>query len=70
MQKPHQMVVDLNTLMFANRIRPGDACRRARVNASTWSRWAAGGTPDVLTHDRLKLAVEEMIAEQESQPAA
>lgn len=63
MTKPDPLVVDLNTKMFANRIRPGDACKKAvpPIAPSTWSRWASGGAPDIATLRRLEAVVDEMI---------
>lgn len=63
MQKPDPLVVDLNTRMFANGIKPGKACERAGVNASTWSRWAAGGAVHLATFRKIEAAVDGMISD-------
>jgi hypothetical protein len=65
MKKPDPLVVALNSKMFEHGISISDACIRAApaVNRSTWSRWAAGGAPDIPTFRRLEAAVDELIAE-------
>lgn len=65
-KKPDPAIIPLATRMFAEGIRVNEACKRAEppISPSTWSRWVAGGVPDLATLRRLEATVEEMVAEE------
>ena len=63
-KKPDPAIIPLATRMLTEGIRVGEVCRRAKVAASTWSRWMSGGVPDLATLRRLEAALDEMIAEE------
>lgn len=68
-KKPDPIIVPLQSRMFAAGLRTKDVCERAAVNPSTWSRWAAGGVPDLATLRKIEAAVEAMILEDEQAAA-
>lgn len=70
MSKPHPLVVPLATHMFANGIKVQDACARAGVNPTTWSRWAKGAVPSLTSLAKLHMAIDEIVAEQEQAAGA
>jgi hypothetical protein len=66
---PHELVVALQSRMFANRIKPVQVCRRANVAPSTWTRWSEGGTPNLDTLAKMDAALDALIAEASSAAA-
>lgn len=62
-KKPDPAIISVQSKMFANGIRISDACARASISPASWSRWAAGGTPDLTKLRSLEAAVDEMTSE-------
>jgi hypothetical protein len=62
MKKPDSAIVPFQSRMFEHGVRIKDVCKTAGVSPSTWSRWAAGGVPDLGTLRKMEAALEEEIA--------
>lgn len=59
-------VIELQTLMWLNRLKPSVVMRRARLSPSTWTRWASGAQPNVKNVRAVRAAIEAKIAEAEA----
>lgn len=62
-KKPDPAIIPVQSKMFANGIRVGDACKLAGINPATWSRWAAGGVPDLAKLRDLERTVDEIVTQ-------
>ncbi len=62
-KKPDPAIIPLAARMFAEGIRVKEVCERADVSATTWSRWASGGVPNLAVLRRLEAALEQLVAE-------
>jgi|GEM_PF-6768702 len=61
-RKPDPIIVPLQSRAFAEGVRIKEMCERADVHPTTWSRWAAGGTPDLTALRRMEAALDAIIA--------
>jgi transcriptional regulator with XRE-family HTH domain len=60
-KKPDPAIIPLATRMFSEGIRIGELCKHAGISPSTWSRWAAGGVPDLSKLRALEAALDEIV---------
>lgn len=60
-KKPDPAIVPIQSKMFAHGISIKEACERADINPTTWSRWAAGSIPHTGKLRELDRAVDELI---------
>lgn len=60
-KKPDPAIVPVQSKMFAEGIPISEACEKAGVHPGTWSRWAAGGVPDLQKLRAIEAAVAEIV---------
>ena len=63
MKEIHPLVLDIQSRIFAHRLRVLSVMSRAGVDASTWWRWTQGAEPKLGTLDRVNRAIDEAIEE-------
>lgn len=55
-------VLELQSLIWANKLRVSHVMRRANVAPSTWTRWSNGSQPNLGTLRKIKAAIGELSA--------
>lgn len=55
-------VLELQSLIWRNKLRVSQVMRRANVAPSTWTRWATGAQPNTATLRKVRGAIEELTA--------
>lgn len=58
-----EAVVELHSKMFRHRLKVKEVCSRAGIGVATWTRWAAGASPNLGNLRKMEKAVDELIAE-------
>lgn len=59
-------VLELQSLIWANKLRVSHVMQRAKVANSTWTRWANGAQPNVGTLRKIRAAVDAISSESPS----
>lgn len=63
MADPYPEVLELEGLIWTNRLRIGRVMARANVSHSTWTRWRNGVAPNTRNLHAVRTAIESLVAE-------